>query len=71
MPPGSPPVDTGEAAGLGSSRLTITVRFGASLFDDTFGIADRLPDALRPMGPLPGDAMLDPEISGGDLCVQA
>lgn len=69
--PGSPPVDTGEAVGLGPSGLTITVGFGASLFDDRFGLADRLPDALAPLPPLPGDTVLDPEISGGDLCVQA
>lgn len=69
--PGSPPVDTGEAVGLGPSDLTITVGFGASLFDDRFGLAAKLPDALKPLPPLPGDTVLDPAISGGDLCVQA
>ncbi|WP_024794513.1 iron uptake transporter deferrochelatase/peroxidase subunit [Tomitella biformata] len=69
--PGSPPVDTGEAVGLGPGGLTITVGFGASLFDGRFGLADHLPDALAPLPPLPGDTVLDPAISGGDLCVQA
>lgn len=69
--PGSPPVDTGEAVGLGPGGLTITVGFGASLFDERFGLANRLPDALAPLPPLPGDTVLDSSISGGDLCVQA
>lgn len=69
--PGAPPVDTGEAVGLGPGGLTITVGFGASLFDERFGLADRMPDALAPLPSLPGDTVLDPMISGGDLCVQA
>ncbi|WP_395694375.1 iron uptake transporter deferrochelatase/peroxidase subunit [Nocardioides sp.] len=70
-----PPDDTGEAIGLPSSGLTITVGFGPSLFRDAagrdrFGLADRQPTALRPLPHFPGDA-LDPQRSGGDLCVQA
>lgn len=68
---GAPPVDTGEAVGLGPGGLTITVGFGASLFDARFGLASRMPDALAPLPSLPGDTVLDPAISGGDLCVQA
>jgi deferrochelatase/peroxidase EfeB len=68
--PQSPPVDTGEALGLSPARLTVTVGVGRSLFDDRFGLADRMPAALRPFGPLPGDR-LDPRRTGGDLCVQA
>lgn len=64
-----PPVDTGEAAGLPASRLTITVGFGPSFFD-RLGLADRRPAALDPLPALPGDA-LDPARSGGDLSVQA
>jgi deferrochelatase/peroxidase EfeB len=68
--PQSPPVDTGEALGLHPSELTITVGFGPTLFDDRFGLAKHRPAALEPLPSLPGDA-LDPDRSGGDLCVQA
>ena len=68
--PQSPPVDTGEALGLHPAELTITVGFGPTLFDDRFGLAKRRPAALEPLPALPGDA-LDPDRSGGDLCVQA
>lgn len=74
-PDAMPPDDTGEAIGLGASRLTLTFGFGPSLFRDAsgrdrFGLADRRPAALRPLPHVPGDA-LDPRRSGGDLCVQA
>ena len=69
--PAQPPVDTGEAMDLGPSSLTITVGFGASLFDDRFGLADKMPAALRPLGTIPGDAVMRPELTGGDLCIQA
>ncbi len=68
--PLAPPVDTGEAMGLPASRLTITVGFGPSLFDDRFGLAGRRPAALAPIPALPGDS-LQAERSDGDLCVQA
>jgi deferrochelatase/peroxidase EfeB len=68
--PQAPPIDTGEAVGLPASQLTITVGFGPSLFDDRFGLAAHRPRALADLPALPGDA-LDPDRSGGDLCVQA
>jgi deferrochelatase/peroxidase EfeB len=68
--PQAPPIDTGEAAGLGAARLTITVGFGPSLFDDRFGLAAHRPAALADIPALPRDA-LDASRSGGDLCVQA
>jgi deferrochelatase/peroxidase EfeB len=68
--PHAPPIDTGEAMGLGAAELTITVGFGPSLFDDRFGLAAKRPAALAAIPPLPGDT-LDPHRSGGDLCVQA
>ncbi|WP_330177107.1 iron uptake transporter deferrochelatase/peroxidase subunit [Streptomyces sp. NBC_01498] len=81
--PEAPPDDTGEAAGLRPSRLTLTVGFGPSLFTgaagkgadagrggDRFGLADRRPEALVELPRFPGDN-LDPARSGGDLCVQA
>lgn len=69
--PGSPPADTGEAFDLGPHRLTVTVGFGESLFDDRFGLADKKPAALAPLGQLAVDSSIDPTISGGDLCIQA
>ncbi|MEV6928860.1 iron uptake transporter deferrochelatase/peroxidase subunit [Dactylosporangium sp. NPDC051485] len=69
------PDDTGEALGLPPSGLTLTIGFGPSLFrtaegKDRFGIASRRPDALADLPKFAKDA-LKPEISGGDICVQA
>jgi deferrochelatase/peroxidase EfeB len=71
----APPADSGEALGLPPSRLTLTFGFGPSLFrdrdgHDRFGLADRRPEALRPLPHFPADN-LDPARSDGDLCVQA
>jgi deferrochelatase/peroxidase EfeB len=75
----APPDDTGEAMGLPASRLTLTIGFGPSLFEqvaadgtrtDRFGLRTRRPAALIDLPHFPGDA-LDPARSGGDLCVQA
>jgi deferrochelatase/peroxidase EfeB len=68
--PYAPPVDTGEAVGSPVSRLTITVGDGPSLFDSRFGLAARKPAALAQLPPLPNED-LDPNYTGGDLCVQA
>ena len=68
--PDVPPIDTGEALGLAAAKLTITVGFGPSLFDDRFGLAGKRPAALEPIPALPGDT-LDRDRSNGDLCVQA
>ena len=65
------PFDTGEAMDLGPHSLTITVGFGPSLFDSRFGLTDRMPAALTPFGTIPGDAVMRPAISDGDLCIQA
>lgn len=71
----APPDDTGEALGLPPSGLTITIGFGPSLFraadgTDRFGLAARRPPALADLPAFRHDA-LRPDISGGDLCVQA
>ncbi len=66
-----PPFDTGESMDLGPHSLTITVGFGPSLFDERFGLADRMPAELTPFGTIPGDAVMKPAISDGDLCIQA
>ncbi|MEU2158598.1 iron uptake transporter deferrochelatase/peroxidase subunit [Streptomyces sp. NPDC019396] len=66
----APPDDTGEALGLKPSRLTLTIGFGPSLFDDRFGLKDSRPAALIDLPKFAGDN-LDPARSDGDLCVQA
>ena len=63
-----PPVDTGEAIGLGPAQLTVTFGFGASLFS-RFGLAKQRPVPLVDLPTFPGDA-LQPGISGGELGVQ-
>ncbi|MGV9824268.1 iron uptake transporter deferrochelatase/peroxidase subunit [Gordonia sp. NPDC003429] len=69
--PGSPPADTGEAFDLGPHRLTVTVGFGPTFFDERLGLAGKMPAALKPLGQLAVDTTIDPAISGGDICVQA
>ncbi|MFC5823525.1 iron uptake transporter deferrochelatase/peroxidase subunit [Nonomuraea insulae] len=64
------PDDTGEALGLPASGLTLTIGFGASLFDERFGLAGKRPAALLDLPKFPGEQLI-PEISGGDICVQA
>lgn len=71
----APPKDTGEAMDLTAAHLTVTVGFGRTLFldqdgADRFGLAAQLPPALIEMPHFPGDA-LEPQRTGGDLCVQA
>ena len=44
--PHAPPIDTGEATGLGPARLTITVGFGPSFFDKRLGLQSLRPGAL-------------------------
>jgi deferrochelatase/peroxidase EfeB len=68
-PPETPPQDTGEAVGIGASRLTITVGLGAGVFE-RLGLEAKRPSGLRALPSLPGD-QLDPARTGGDLCVQA
>jgi deferrochelatase/peroxidase EfeB len=72
--PLAPPDDTGETAGLLPSRLTVTIGFGPSLFErggeDRFGLAAERPPVLRELPVLPVES-IDPQVSGGDLCVQA
>lgn len=73
--PFAPPEDTGEALGLPPSNLTITVGFGRSLFVDAkgeprFGLDGQLPERLIELPAFSGDR-LRPDISGGDLAIQA
>ena len=66
----APPADTGEAVGLAPARLTVTVGFGPTLFDDRFGLCPHRPALLEPLPALPGD-LLQEARSGGDLAIQA
>ncbi|GED97087.1 hypothetical protein nbrc107697_11260 [Gordonia crocea] len=75
----SPPADTGEALGLPASNLTLTIGFGPGLFGptplkpdrrDRFGLAARRPAALVDLPAFPRER-IDPNRSGGDICVQA
>ncbi|MGH2513055.1 MAG: Dyp-type peroxidase, partial [Candidatus Limnocylindrales bacterium] len=72
--PLSPPMDTGEALGLGPAALSLTFGFGPSLFGDPahdrFGLAAVRPAQLADL-PLFAHDELDPAISAGDLCIQA
>jgi deferrochelatase/peroxidase EfeB len=67
--PLSPPTDTGEALGLPAASLTLTLGLGASIFDK-LGMVDKRPPALIDLPSFTGDR-LDPNRSGGDLCIQA
>ncbi len=65
-----PPVDTGEAVGLSTARLTVTFGLGPGIFlPGRFGLADRRPAPLIDLPGFANDA-LDPAISGGDIALQ-
>ena len=49
--------------------LTVTIGFGASLFDGRYGLAKRKPRRLKPMTTFPDDALV-PEECHGDVFVQ-
>ncbi len=71
----APPKDTGEAMDLSAGHLTITFGLGRSFFvdsegKDTYGFKDKLPPALVDIPKMAGD-VIEPERSGGDLCIQA
>ncbi|WP_375080624.1 iron uptake transporter deferrochelatase/peroxidase subunit [Microbacterium sp. CR_7] len=69
-----PPDDTGEALGLPAAGLTITIGFGPSLFEnedgDRYGIAAQRPASLERLPAFLGDDLV-PQLSNGDLCIQA
>src|SRR3954454_22473501 len=67
---GAVAVDTGEALDLGPASLTVTVGLGPGVFDERFGLADKKPKLLADLPALPSD-QLRPEVTGGDLSVQA
>lgn len=62
--------DTGEALDLGPASLTVTVGLGPGVFSDKLGLSRHKPALLRDLISLPGDN-LSPELTGGDLSLQA
>ncbi|MHA6534609.1 iron uptake transporter deferrochelatase/peroxidase subunit [Paenibacillus sp. BAC0078] len=68
--PNLPPSDTGEADGLTPSKCTLTFGVGPAFFDGRFGLASKRPSTLADLPAFAGDS-LEPQWSGGDLCVQA
>jgi deferrochelatase/peroxidase EfeB len=68
------PPDTGEAKGLGPASLTVTIGFGPGLFSRApsglTSLRGHRPPVLSQMPPFAGDS-IDPDRSGGDLCLQA
>ncbi|HTI02215.1 MAG TPA: iron uptake transporter deferrochelatase/peroxidase subunit [Acidisoma sp.] len=63
-------MDTGEAMNLGPASLTVTVGLGPKVFTDIYGLAHQKPALLRELKQLPSDS-LDPNLTGGDLSLQA
>jgi len=65
-----PPYDSGTlGTDIAPDGLTVTIAFGASLFDGRYGLASRRPAHLTEMTAFPHD-QLDPARTGGDLLVQ-
>lgn len=65
----SVPKDTGEAYDLWPASLTFTFGFGASLFDDRFGLKKFKPKKLAEFKRITGDHF-SAKNTGSDLCVQ-
>lgn len=64
-----PPTDTGEADNLGAYGLTLT--FGVSpSFLSKLGLQHKSPKEFTPLPLFPRD-QLRPELTGGDICIQA
>jgi deferrochelatase/peroxidase EfeB len=65
-----PPPDSGTIGALDSpDSLTVTIAFGAALFDDRYGLAKLRPRRLTPMPAFPIDD-IDPTRAGGDILLQ-
>jgi deferrochelatase/peroxidase EfeB len=66
----APPPDTGTIGPvILPDDLTVTAAFGASLFDERYGLASQRPPALITMPRFPNDD-IDPARSGGDMLLQ-
>jgi deferrochelatase/peroxidase EfeB len=65
-----PPPDSGILGPYNApDSLTVTVGYGASLFDHRYGLASKRPPALTPMPSFSLDE-LDPTRTGGDVVIQ-
>jgi len=64
-----PPKDTGEAAGLLPSKVTITFGVGPSFFDERFGLQARKPASFTELPQFAGDNLQE-KWCGGDIGVQ-
>ena len=65
-----PPPDSGTLGPIDSpDSLTITIGFGASLFDSRYGLGSRRPARLTEMPAFKSDR-IDPTRAGGDVIVQ-
>jgi deferrochelatase/peroxidase EfeB len=65
-----PAPDSGILGGTDSpDGLTVTIAFGAALFDDRYGLGRLRPSRLVEMPNFPNDA-IDPARSGGDVLLQ-
>jgi deferrochelatase/peroxidase EfeB len=65
-----PPFDSGTlGSDIAPDALTVTIGFGAQLFDGRYGLASRKPAGLVDMRAFPHDE-LDPERTGGDVILQ-
>jgi deferrochelatase/peroxidase EfeB len=67
--PDRPPMDTGEAIGLGPARVTVTFGFGPAIFGVRLGLARFKPSPLIKLPHFSHDA-LKTRFSGGDLAIQ-
>ena len=73
VPAGNPKMPPADNLVLGPDvvpdNLTVTVAFGASLFDERYGLADQKPKRLIAMDQFPNDA-LEADFCHGDLFLQ-
>ena len=64
-----PPIDTGEAIGLGASKLTLTFGVSKSMMKK-IGFSGKIPDTFKDIPHFPND-QLEEDFSDGDIMIQA